>query len=304
MQYSVPGRPPQLHSLPLDNSLSRNETMASQGVLVINTQEGRQVADEGTLNLADLEPQVSDKRTEQFSLNVQPYCDQLLLFSGPTTSCQAKPLVKMSSLAMSYFYLLHGNSSKVFTDRKLPTPKQIPVPDEKFDFNYFTTLSSSMVSAPGPTWPAGTPNYRGARVSLIHITASWTLPGGIATSEFNGVELMYRDQPLDLTLEQLLDRSAVVNCGDAQTWGGGSFYDDEYWSHPFPQWLQSPDILTHIKEFYVVLASCQPWSKHEFSSCSDSFITLTLGPLLCPFIPPCSLLGCFFGGFGIEQVFP
>ena len=634
MQYSVPGRPPQLHSLLPDNSLSRNEiylescpesinvsplslqTKASQGVLVLNTQEGRQVADEGSLNLAFLEPQVSDEGPVQLSLNVQPslpYSDQLLLSSGPTTPCQAKPLVKMSSLAKSYFYLLHGDSSKIFTDRKLPPPKQIPVPDERFDLNYFTTLSS-IVSAPGPAWPAGTPNYRGARVSLVHTTlrldrwrhhligyedvsvcqylefgfplglqdpppilepllinhasayeyytwldefvaksvkrkyaagpylsqpfqvvqvspmmtavkkpdgrravfdasfgefslnkgtprkeylgepiefeypkiedfkqlvlkcgkgcmmwkrdlssfflqipldpvdyskvafiwrgamfffiglmfglrnsgyqgqritdaVRWVHQGmGLETedqimfnsinysddfggvesteeratesaevlakllndlglkessdkyhppstcmpylgvlfdsvkqemripsekllevktelkkwvkkttttkralqqllgslfwvskcvkfsrpfmshllcqlrdlhaladnkraplspnskldiawwdrymSEFNGVELMYRDQPLDLTLEQLLDTSAVVNCGDAQMWGGGSFYDDEYWSQPFPQWLQSPDIPIHIKEFYVVLASCQLWSKH------------------------------------------
>ena len=74
-------------------------------------------------------------------------------------------------------------------------------------------------------------------------------------SKFNGVELMYPDEPL----EQLLDTSAVVNCGDAQMWGGGSYYADEYWSRPFPSWLQSPDIPIHLKEFYVVVASCWLW---------------------------------------------
>ena len=78
-------------------------------------------------------------------------------------------------------------------------------------------------------------------------------------SKFNGVELIYVDEPLDLTLEQLLDTTAVVNCGDAQMWGGGSYYADEYWSRPFPAWLQSPEIPIHLKEFYVVLASCWLW---------------------------------------------
>ena len=36
------------------------------------------------------------------------------------------------------------------------------------------------------------------------------------TRRFNGVELLYKDEPMDLTLDQLLDTSAMVNCGDAQ----------------------------------------------------------------------------------------
>ena len=56
---------------------------------------------------------------------------------------------------------------------------------------------------------------------------------------FNGVELMYKDDPMDLTLEQLLDSPAKVNCGDAQVWGGGSDFGDEYWSRPFLANLQT-----------------------------------------------------------------
>ena len=78
-------------------------------------------------------------------------------------------------------------------------------------------------------------------------------------SKFNGVELIYVDEPLDLSLEQLLDTSALVNCGDAQPWGGGSYYGGEYWSQPFPSWLQNTDVPIHLKEFYVVLASCLLW---------------------------------------------
>ena len=76
---------------------------------------------------------------------------------------------------------------------------------------------------------------------------------------FNGVELMYRDEPMGLSLSQLVETNAMVNCGDAQVWGGGSYFGDEYWSRPFPPWLQDPDVGIHLKEFYVVLASCWLW---------------------------------------------
>ena len=77
---------------------------------------------------------------------------------------------------------------------------------------------------------------------------------------FNGIELMYVDEPMNLSLEQLLEIGAVVNCGDAQVWGGGSYFGDEYWSRPFPSWLRSSDIGIHLKEFYVVLVSCWLWA--------------------------------------------
>ena len=41
---------------------------------------------------------------------------------------------------------------------------------------------------------------------------------------FNGVECMYPDVPMDLSLNQLLDSSALVNCGDAQPMGGGAYW--------------------------------------------------------------------------------
>ena len=76
---------------------------------------------------------------------------------------------------------------------------------------------------------------------------------------FNGVELMYVDDPMGLSLSQLLETNAMVNCGDAQVWGGGSYFGDEYWSRSFPPWLQDPGVGIHLKEFYVVLASCWLW---------------------------------------------
>ena len=79
------------------------------------------------------------------------------------------------------------------------------------------------------------------------------------TRRFNGVELMYNDQPLDLPLSQLCDTSAMVNAGDAQVRGGGAYFRGQYWSRPFPPWLQDPAIGIHLKEFYVVLVSAWVW---------------------------------------------
>ena len=76
---------------------------------------------------------------------------------------------------------------------------------------------------------------------------------------FNGVEMMYRDVPMMLSLEQLEEMGAHVNCGDAQMMGAGSYYGDEYWSRPFPRWLQDPQVFIHLKEFWVVLVSAWIW---------------------------------------------
>ena len=76
---------------------------------------------------------------------------------------------------------------------------------------------------------------------------------------FNGIELIYPEDPLNLTLDQLLDTSALVNCGDAQMMGGGAYFGNEYWSRSFPNWLQDPSIFIHLKEFYVVLVSAWLW---------------------------------------------
>ena len=76
---------------------------------------------------------------------------------------------------------------------------------------------------------------------------------------FNGIEIMYPTDPIMLSLDQLLETSALVNCGDAQMLGGGSYFGMEYWSRAFPRWLQDCQIPIHVKEFYVVLASAWLW---------------------------------------------
>ena len=79
---------------------------------------------------------------------------------------------------------------------------------------------------------------------------------------FNGTELIYPTDPLNLTLDQLLETSAIVNCGDAQPMGGGSYCGDEYWSRSFPRWLQDPQIAIHLKEFWVILVSSWLWGEN------------------------------------------
>lgn len=77
---------------------------------------------------------------------------------------------------------------------------------------------------------------------------------------FNGIELLYPTDPLGLSLNQILDTSALVNCGDAQPKGGGAYFGTEYWSRRFPDWLVDPSIPIHIKEFWVVVASAWLWA--------------------------------------------
>ena len=77
----------------------------------------------------------------------------------------------------------------------------------------------------------------------------------------NGVECMYPDDPIDLSLDQLLELSAMVNCGDAQPMGGGAYFGSEYWSRPFPRWLQDASIGIHVKEFWVALVSAWLWGE-------------------------------------------
>ena len=76
---------------------------------------------------------------------------------------------------------------------------------------------------------------------------------------FNGIEMLYPSDPLDLSLDQLLDTTALVNCGDAEPAGGGAYFGTEYWSREFPAWLSETPI--HIKEFYVVVASAWLWAE-------------------------------------------
>ena len=83
----------------------------------------------------------------------------------------AKQVLQVSKLAKSYFVLPgsqeDGRSTAIFVDRKLPAADVQVVPNGRFTREYFVALHK-LAAAPGPTWPAGTPNYMGARIPLQH----------------------------------------------------------------------------------------------------------------------------------------
>ena len=79
----------------------------------------------------------------------------------------AEPVIKTSTLPLTYFYYKQHGKDQVFVDRKLPPAQNSLSPHARFDQNYFITLSN-LVSAAGPTWAAGTPNHLGARLRLMH----------------------------------------------------------------------------------------------------------------------------------------
>ena len=90
-------------------------------------------------------------------------CEDISDFLTP-----AKPIMKPGLLKNSLFTLPTGTS---FVDKILPRPEVILVEHPKFDVAYYIDLHSKC-SAPGSRgqykWPANTPNYLGARLSLQH----------------------------------------------------------------------------------------------------------------------------------------
>ena len=76
---------------------------------------------------------------------------------------------------------------------------------------------------------------------------------------FNGVQLMFSEKSLDLSVSELIKLGAKVCCGDAQLNGGGAYYGNEFWSQKFPSWLVGDGVPIHIKEFWVVIASAILW---------------------------------------------
>jgi hypothetical protein len=63
-----------------------------------------------------------------------------------------------------------------------------------------------------------------------------------------------------LSLDELIQSVFHVYAGDATLWGGGAWYESQYWSRQFPDILRATEIAVHIKEFWVMVASCWLWS--------------------------------------------
>ena len=80
----------------------------------------------------------------------------------------AKPVIKTSSLKEVTVKFNDGS----FTDRLLPTPIQTLKPHPRFTPTYYVALHNLAASTGrdgnGFWYPANTPNYRGARIPLVH----------------------------------------------------------------------------------------------------------------------------------------
>ena len=76
---------------------------------------------------------------------------------------------------------------------------------------------------------------------------------------FNGISMIVNEDPIPLSLEQLLDDPHQVCAGDATPTGGGAWHGHEYWSQDLPIVLQDILIPIHIKEFWVLIVSAKQW---------------------------------------------
>ena len=89
---------------------------------------------------------------------------------------------------------------------------------------------------------------------------------------FNGVQMIFDEDPFPLELGQLLDRPFDVYAGDATPMGGGGFYGKRYWSRMLPRDLQDPALPIHVKEFIVLIVSRQALGTRRERQSSYSFL--------------------------------
>ena len=76
---------------------------------------------------------------------------------------------------------------------------------------------------------------------------------------FNGIQLIFEEDPFPLELSQLLDRPFEVYAGDATPVGGGGWSGNQYWSRMLPRELQDPNLPIHVKEFWCMIVSARLW---------------------------------------------
>ena len=76
---------------------------------------------------------------------------------------------------------------------------------------------------------------------------------------FNGINMIVNEEPIPLSLEQLLDDPHGLCAGDATPTGGGAWHGREYWCGALPLHLQDPSIPIHIKEFWILIVSAKLW---------------------------------------------
>ena len=89
--------------------------------------------------------------------------------------------------------------------------------------------------------------------------------------KFNGINMIVNEDPIPLSLEQLLDDPHGVCAGDATPTGGGAWHGYEYWCGNLPHHLQDPQIPIHIKEFWVLIVSAKQWGDTWTGRCMILF---------------------------------
>ena len=103
-------------------------------------------------------------KTKMFLL-VLPFVDDIELSALPAP---AKPILK-SAFPPPKEIKIPGAT---FVDKVLPAPKSGLVPHPKFNPSYFVALGNAVAASgydqAGFCYPAGTPNFLGARIPLLH----------------------------------------------------------------------------------------------------------------------------------------
>ena len=84
---------------------------------------------------------------------------------------------------------------------------------------------------------------------------------------YNGVNMIFNDNPIPKSYQQLLDTPHSICAGDATPTGGGAWHGSEYWSEPLPAHFQDPQIPIHIKEFLVMIVSAKIWGDDWTGRC-------------------------------------
>ena len=118
---------------------------------------------------------MSHKEIQENLIGYQDFFDLNIDFSTDFISPPRAPAqLVVSSLQKTYFYLSQG---KLFVGRKLPAISLQPKPNFRdIDIDQYVALHNAVTSA-GLHYPAGTPNYLGARIPLPHNKlnlAAWT----------------------------------------------------------------------------------------------------------------------------------
>ena len=74
---------------------------------------------------------------------------------------------------------------------------------------------------------------------------------------YNGITMIFNEEVIPLTLEQMMDTPEKVCAGDATPTGAGAWHNKEYWSRRVPDNLLGSPI--HVLEFWAVIVSCRLW---------------------------------------------